>query len=428
MQLQYDPSLYIGCLVEKQHLEYLQNVSRLHNEISSKKEALSNMKKVMSEFEMYNHDTLKEKGVQVLMEDMKKCIREAQGDYMEKTVENLEKLSEISRSFVTHSMESPINWELSKLKSDLPISADTMKCDARWFKVDKNDENASKHADDVCGHIGAALAHGIGVDIAYKSKRSQEKLGSRSSICSTLVITCSCTHKNAMAISPCVFDSRKLVEAWNTQFPKKRINRRPDKKREEGKERLYLVSGATYASALVGMVTFVDESHKHSSLDNNEWQRDFEGNMKYLQALSMEREMKNSNLGEVMSMVANQTVSVHFNLYCSGIIPNLEKQELKTKVEMLSALDTENLGIEMEELLEALGQGNTTQASVLNMTTLMNAFDNYLSLATGGDTTVIGVPVNYFLRPLSKRFITELLKNENENPARTEPEDLKADV
>merc|ERR1712060_20881 len=277
----------------------------------------------------------------------------------------------------------------------------------------KKDLHASKHADDVSGHIGASLGYGalkIGAEIAHKSKRMQEELGATSSICSTLVITCSYTHKNAMTISPCVFDVHKLVEAWNTQFPKNRISRRYDEEYKEGeeKDKLFLVGGASYASALVGMVTFVDESKKRSTLDNEDWQTNFKMNMDYLKILSGAGEAKNSNLREVMNMVANQTVSVHFNLYCAGTIPHLEKQQLQTKVKMLSELETENLGVKMTELLEALGQGDTTNTSVLNITTLMNAFDNYLSLACSGDTTVIGVPVNYFLKPISKRFIYDL--------------------
>jgi len=257
---------------------------------------------------------------------------------------------------------------------------------------------------------------GFGADIAYKSKRTQEQLDTASEISHTLVITCMCTHKNAITISPCVFDKARLEEAWNTQFQDNRIDEEETKEHEGDK--LYMVSGASYASALVGMVTFVNESKKQSTLDSEIWKKNFDSNMKCMKLLKalrpkkFKKEIKGSNLQEVMNMVANQTVSVHFNLYCSGLIPHLEKQKLETKIK-LCQLDTKNFGDKMKELFAALGQGDTTKTSVLNVNTLMNAFDNYLSLASSGDTTKIGVPVNYFLKPITKSLIIDICKKEN---------------
>jgi len=97
---------------------------------------------------------------------------------------------------------------------------------------------------------------------------------------------------------------------------------------------------------------FGDESQKKSALDIADWQSSFEGNMNYVNFFDVDGKMEGSNLNEDINMVANQTVSVHFNLYYSGTIPHLEKQKLQTNVKMLCELDTENLGNKMKEVLE----------------------------------------------------------------------------
>merc|ERR1712087_1101732 len=132
-------------------------------------------------------------------------------------------LSKKAKGLVSYNVESAINWEESKINSNLPVSADTMKCDARWFNVEKNEGTAETHASEIGGHINASLSKGDfggGADIAHDSSRNQEEMASSSEVLSTLVITCMCTHKNATTISPCIFDTEKLLNAWNHAFPK----------------------------------------------------------------------------------------------------------------------------------------------------------------------------------------------------------------
>merc|ERR1719233_1595827 len=100
---------------------------------------------------------------------------------------------------------------------------------------------------------------------------------------------------------------------------------------------------------------------------------------------SAEAGVNKGNVDSVLNMLSNQTVSVHFNLYCAGCIPQLEKQQLESKVKLLSQLDTKHVQGKMTELLEALQQDKKTETSVLNQDTMMNAFDNYLNMASGGD-------------------------------------------
>jgi len=427
MKVQYDPALYLGCFIKKEHFKWLQDVSKLHHEIEAEKDCVDNMKKSLEEFEIMKYElgALEEKDAQeeldTMGKDIQKDLMDAQMNYIKTSNKNYKSIAKLAREKgqVSYGVESAIDWEKSALKS-FPVSADTMKCDAKWFNYDSQNGSASQHAEEIGGHIKASLSKGMfsgGADIAYQSSKNQQEMNSTDQVLSTLVITCMCTHKNATTISPLVLDPEKLKNAWNTAFPDS-----GDGKPEEGST-LYMVSGASYASALVGTVTFKNESKKTSSLDENETKASFEANLGISAIFSANADGHKNTVDSVMNMLANQTVSVSINLYCAGCIINLEKQQLYSQVKLLEQLDTKHLGNKMTELLQALQQGKTTETSVLNATTLMNAFDNYLSLASAGDTSAFGVPINYFLRPITKQTIDGLEKEKEKGPPVNEEEE-----
>lgn len=432
MQIQYDPNLFIGGIVQSEHIQHLGKVSKLHAEITAKKDKIDMLLKMKEELKMLKFELGQsrddEKGsggtgkvdFAKMEEQLDNSIMTAQTGYMDKAVENYTKLADLPTSIVSMSFESPIDWDKSSIRSDLPLSMDTMKCDARWFMVDSKSASSSKHSEDVSAHIKAQLSGkswSIGGEASYNAKRNQEEMGSKSKVASTLVITCMCTHKLCSTIAPCVYDVEKLVEIWNTQFPDKRLqSRNPGKMRsvyknaEEDEERLYMIRGASYASAIVGTVTFVDESEKQSSLKAESIEKSFKVQAEIKSVFysgSVSGGYSKKTEDEVMNMLSNQTVSIHFNLYVAGCIPNLKPQTYQTKTKMLQSFDNTSQMDKIKEMLEALNDGSTSEASVINAETMMHAFDNYLSMANVGDVTNLGVPVNYFVGPISKLFIVD---------------------
>jgi len=426
MQVQYDPALYLGCIVKKDHLDYVEQVSKLHAQIDHKKDKVNMLKKVKEEFEIlkFEIDFDKMERREDPVERIIERIKEAQEEYLEEAIKNYDEIFKLTKPMVSSSVESPIDWTKSKLRSDLPISADTMKCDVRWFNVDNRAGGSEKQSEDVGAHIKASLSAfgaSIGADASYDSKKDQQSLNSSKNVCSTLVLTCMCTHKNARTFAPCVFDLKKLVRAWNEMFPKDAISDQDVTKKGKTRKtenKMHMVAGASYSSAMVGTVTFKDESKKESNLDTEK--TEMKGDLKIGVAGVPEGMGPKLDVGghnntskEVMNMLSNQTISVHFNLYCAGLIPNLEKQMLKTSVKMLSSFETKdtsgNIGEKIGEILKGLGDRETSEAAVLNSTTMMNAFDNYINMSSSGDEAV-GVPTNYFLKPITKSYIIELLK------------------
>lgn len=419
MQVQYDPALFLGCIVTKKHLEYVEKVSNLHAQIDHKKDKVNMLKKVKQEFEILKYEVdFDEMETKIdPLDNINNQIKDAQKEYLDEAIKNYDQIYNLTKPMVTSSIESPVDYSKSKLRSDLPISADTMKCDVRWFNVDKKNGGAEKVTKDVGAHIKAnfsAFGMGFGADAAYSSKQDQQSENASSEVCSTLVLTCMCTHKNARKFTPCVFDLKKLVRAWNEMFPNDIISDQDDTEIGDSKNKMQIVVGASYSSAMVGLVTFKDESKKESTLDAEESEMKAKLTVGVAGAPegmgpSLDTGGHKNTSKEIMNMLANQTISVHFNLYCAGLIPNLEKQTLKTSVKMLSSLDTKKLGGKMGEILKALGDGETSEAAVLNSQTMMNAFDNYINMASSNDATV-GVPTNYFLKPITKRYIIDLLK------------------
>jgi len=439
MQVQYDPALYIGRIVEMKHMKHLMETSRLHQEIAIKKESLNYMKKLKLEFKSLSFELFDEKERKEEWAKLDKDVKKVQMEYWKTAMKNYKALAALRKEPVTHSLESPVDWEKSNYKDDLAIAADSMHCDARWFIVDDKKEGTKQQLKDIKHHLEGSLGASFNGNISSKIERTADKLHSTSSkVLSTLIISCMCTHKNASTLAPCVFDTDKLIQTWNDQFPKNRINSwnsdqmkkmYHERKGKHEKDKLHMVSGASYASAIVGMVTFMDESRKKSGLSSEQVNESMNKNMEFKNVISklikffndlnieidndMMHKYVKKGFTEIMDMHFNQTMSMQFNLYCAGFIPHLERQTLSTKVEITGPLDTQGLKRQMKEVVRELGQEKPSEMSVLNIDTMMNAFDDYILKATKGKVGVLGVPMNYFLKPISKDFIIDRWMEKN---------------
>jgi len=468
MQVQYDPALYIGCIIDKTSFKNLATVSALYAEIASKKSEINNMMRTAEEIKLITKECItsgfydEKTGISDAEKDLKeiqKIITNLKKEYLQVSVKNLQAISKIKTASVTQTIESPCDWTKTQIKTDFPISADTIKVDSSYFTFDENTQSADQHISSVMSFVDTQFSELFGSDSgsfdgSKKNRKSMSHTHQHHRVKSTLVITAMATHKNATMFAPCVFDVEKLVNCWNSCFTKewldaknpvkmKELYKKSEKSSKIEKSHLNFVSGATYGSGLVGLVTFTDDSETNSSQKMEAMAESFKSAFKvaaFFGNVTGDFGFAKQEANSLKDMMSNQTIGVHFNMYCAGLIPTIssnivefgvkefadfdpgamEKQLVQMQNMTSGSSDSVDQGADasrtanqiqslannkVEAVLSSLQNIKESQDSVLNVNTMMTAFDNYAKMAAAGN---IGVPMNYFVKPIYKSDIVEL--------------------
>jgi len=462
----YDPALSLGNIIDMDKLNELIREADLVAEIDAKKERLDNLERFKRELDMIQRN-LRQAGIRIdaqeqreRMKKMNDFFEEAQMDYFDTAFENFEKMADEGVAMVSATLESPIDWTKSQLKQDLPISADSIKLDSQYFAFDSNRQTSSTHMSAVSGFIqgsfeGRGIKASAQASAAVNSQVSSQM--QQHNVKSTLVVTCQCTHKNAILVEPLVIDIEKAINVWNETFPTDRLQGTSPRfmmneyyknftERSSGDSKskpnaLYILSGATYGSSFVGMVTFVDSSTTRSSqrIQSSAYQfkAQLEVNRWYNYMVGGGYNRTSSN--DFKSLMSDASINCHFNMYCNGLIPTIasnvvefgvkqfagfDAAEMGQKLATLSNSTTEAATIEqgasegrtqgqmgsmqaqtIESVMSGLEDMKTNQDKILNVNTMMTALENYAQMAVEGG---IGVPINYLIKPLNKKKLVLL--------------------
>ena len=122
---------------------------------------------------------------------------------------------------MSKSVQSPVDFVKTQIKSDLPLAADTMKMDAQYFSFDENKEDAGNFVQKIKMWVAASTKF-LGTETSGKaSAEAQKQVSQQTSahqLDGTLVITASCTHKNACLLAPLILDADKAIISWNELF------------------------------------------------------------------------------------------------------------------------------------------------------------------------------------------------------------------
>jgi len=239
MQVQYDPALYIGCIIEEKAFKKLHQISLWYAEIASKKAAINSMMRTAEEVKMitqecissgfYDEKTHSIADTEKQLKQIQVAIEELKNEYLKISITNLKKISKIQTNVVTKTIESPCDWTKTQIKTDFPIAADTIKVDSAYITFDENTQKADTHISSVKAFVQAQFSDIDDSGSMSASKNTQKHMSETHEhhrVKSTLVITAIATHKNATQFAPCVFDVEKLVNCWNASFPSEWLNGR----------------------------------------------------------------------------------------------------------------------------------------------------------------------------------------------------------
>lgn len=450
----YEPSLVLGNIVKQEKLDNAELIAAYQAEADAKEVTMNSLIALRTNLDMTVQE-LTNLGVETPeitaeIKELNKQISTAAAEYGKVKLETEKNIQPLraTMSMMSDDIESPLDYTKSEVKS-MGVSSDSMQLNVRYFSVDSNKERSESQASSIGGFVSEAMS-GFGQAHAMQlSKSVQKQFGMQNAnheLEGTLVISISCTHKNARIFSPLILDPDKMVAAWNKAFPDEVIDtqKSPLKLWEELEKSscnklVYVLSGATYGSSFVGMI-HVLKSDSMNTVQNMEgvaqklqtqfklggWFADLQG------GFGVEDSFANS----VKNLISSQNIQSHCSLATMGVIPSIKSNQVKMGVKQFADSDpdkemqklatlqgataTENntlessasaarTGKQMISLHNATIQSTLTGSSeiddgqngMIDINSLMTAMDDYVQKCSSGDDN-IGVPINYYLKSLDK--------------------------
>lgn len=450
----YEPSLVLGNIVKQKKLDNAELIANYQAEADAKEVTLNSLIALRTNLDMTVQE-LTNLGVETPeivaeIENLNKQISTAAADYGNAKLDAEKKIQPLRAmmSMMNDDIESPLDYTKSEVKS-MGVSSDSMQLNVRYFSADSNKERSKSQASSIGGFVSEAMS-GFGQAHAMQlSKSVQKQFGMQNAnheLEGTLVISISCTHKNARIFSPLILDPDKMVAAWNKAYTDKKIDTKKsplklweELKNSSGDEQVYILSGATYGSSFVGMV-HVLKSDSMNTVQNMEgvaqklqtqfklggWFADLQG------GFGVEDSFANS----VKNLISSQNIQSHCSLATMGVIPSIKSNQVKMGVKQFADSDpdkemqklatlqgataTENNTLEssasaartggqmislhnatIQSTLTGLAEIDDGQNGMIDINSLMTAMDDYVQKCSSGDDN-IGVPINYYLKSLDK--------------------------
>jgi len=256
-------------------------------------------------------------------------------------------------------------------------------------------------------------------------------------------------HRNVTLIEPLVLDLQKAVSIWNATVGKGDpidtndlasgpANSKPSTS-ESPSPGLSLISGAAYGSSFVGMVHILNtdsDGPAEEKIASLQEKLQLGG---WLENLSGGFGVNESTLSEVKKTLSTQQVSSHVSLITMGAIPSISSSKIDMGVNRIMQPDPEAINAvlqatnkdadtstiatgaddarqgnqllsiqntKIQTVMKGLEKIDHGSNQVMDINSLMNAFDNYIKSITDG-ATIVGSPVHFYIKKLVK---TDLIK------------------
>lgn len=455
----YDPSLILGNVVHPERLANIATIAKLQAPADAAEAELNSLIALkrstdMTIQEMMNmHIDVAELIVEAAA--IGEQIKKAALDYGIKKIA-AEKAIRPLRSFVSTvhgEIESPIDYNKSEIKK-MDLGTDTMQLNMQYFSCEQNQESSMSHASDVgsfvsqsLSYFGAHYAH----EAAVSAQRQVNTQMSNHSIAGTLVISISCTHKDARIFAPFILDVDKAVRAWNAIYPGDMIKTNSGldilitaaEKETPAEQAMYLLSGATYGSSFVGMVHILNSTRTISTQHMEAIATQMQSKLNigaWLAQHTGQFGVTSSFSDDVKNMLSTQNIQSHCSLVTMGIIPSIKANPVKMAVMGFTDFDPASQMEKLATLQGATASENNTIASaahaaktgkqmmemenatitsvlsglsaieehennIIDINSMMTAMDDYIQKCVEADNNV-GVPINYYLKPVTKSMIT----------------------
>lgn len=462
----YSPSLVLGSIVEPAVMDNLLAISAAQTPIDAAQETLNSFISMKRSLEMTVQELinmgLDPKDLVKKVEEVGTDVDKAATAYATTRLEQELKLQPLraKMQIVNAGVESPIDYNRTLIKT-LPLAADSLKLDAQFFTFDNNVENDTDTLSNIKSYVSTAtsfLGQSASFDMAKSATDQVAKQRQMHKISGTLVLTATCTHKEAQVLAPFCLDVDKAIRVWNQLFPGAKDKIRMDEStvmqvaEQEGttaEKSFNIISGSTLGSSFVGMVHVLNTQNTTTSQDDDS--RSSNLNLKGQLDLGAAIASLKGGFGvdknfakDVKNLLSTQNINSHVSLITAGYIPTIQSNEVALGVKQFANFDPSDMMTSLAKLsdftsadrtsvqqaataartkgefvalktatiesvmtsLSALDDGKN---SMLDITSMVVAFEDYVktaSAATPEDS--IGVPINFFLKPITRTQLTEM--------------------
>lgn len=455
----YDPSLTLGNIVSEEKLENLVQMSENMADADAAEDTLNSFITLknsidMTVQEMINmqidpEDVIKES------EEVNKKVKDAAIDYAKQKLAAEAKNQPLRAKIagINKDYESPIDYNKSAIKK-MPLSSDSLKMNVQYFAVDQNEQSSNTHASTIKSFVSGELQYFGSKYSAQASASAQSQVSSqlqRHTIEGTLVISITCTHKDAAVFAPFIIDVDKGIRSWNKIHTDDMIktdsitNIMEIAKESNTKDEksITLLSGATYGSSFIGMVhilntTSTTSSEKMYSLASS-MQAQFEVGGWFAKS-SGGFGVDGSFSQDIKNLLSSQNINSHCTLTTMGSIPSIKSNEITIgvkafadddgaksmaalqKIQNATAADqatvsqsasaartgSEFIALQTSKItaaLSALNDIETKNNKILDINSMMAAMDDYIDKCLQGN---LGVPINYYLKPITRSQLAQM--------------------
>lgn len=453
----YDPSLILGNIIRPERLENIEKIATLNAPVDAAETDMNSLISMKRSIDMTIQEMLDMKiDVSELVVEAKavgELIKAAALDYGIKKIA-CEKASQPLRSRIVAvhgEIESPIDYNASAIKK-LDLGSDSMQMNVQYFSFERNQQSANDYASNIGSFVSHTLDY-FGSSHAYQASSAVQKQvhsqTSTHSIEGTLVISITCTHKDARVFAPFILDVDKAVRAWNQLKPGDMIKTNAPasimataaSQETLNDPAIYVLSGSTYGSSFVGMVHVLNNSTTTSTERMESFASQMQEKLKLGAWFAQQTGgfgVESSFSSDVKNLLSTHSLNSHCSLVTMGIIPSIKSNIVKTSVmqfvesanplEQLAKLqgatasesttlasgarqamsgkqmiELENAKI--EPVITGLSKMEEQENSIINVNSMMTAMDDYITKCIAADDSV-GIPINYFLKPLTKSMIT----------------------
>ncbi|KAK4224373.1 hypothetical protein QBC38DRAFT_511797 [Podospora fimiseda] len=260
--------LVLASIVNPKALSLVKAISDAQAPVDAAQEELNSLLASRRSLDMTNTELLNlgidTKPIDDELTSLSTSISKAAGTYIEEKVKSAEPIHKARSqiSAVHAQMESPVDYVKSQIKS-MPLASDSINMDdANSFAA-----NISKYFSASVSRMGDTVAS----QMSNAASAQVSDQTSKHSIEGTLVISVSCTHKNASILAPFALNFDKAIKTWNHLMPSDQIQPTSTKNMleianalppPEGQVQPHfsIISGMTYGSSFVGIVHILNTS------------------------------------------------------------------------------------------------------------------------------------------------------------------------
>lgn len=461
MTIPYDSSLVLGNVVHPEVMKNLLDIAAAQAPVEAAQDELNSLIAMKRSLDMTTQELLNMNvdthALQDEIAEVNKEIAKSADSYaklrivQEKAIKDLK-----SKQLSVHAeVESPIDYVRTQIKK-MPLSADSIKMDAQYFSFDENSQRAQNIISSVKAFVSEStsfLGDKLSTEAATAASTQLSRQLENHNVEGTLVITASCTHKDAALLAPFIIDVDKAIRVWNSVFTSDNDKIKVSTPsalakiaEEEGTSKelaLPILSGATYGSSFVGMVHVLrSESTQtsqemasiaasmQSSFDIGCWYASEAGGFG----------VDSNFASDIKNMLSKQTVSSHVSLITMGSIPSIKSNQVKIGVKQFADFDPAKMmdklatlanstssekksvaesaaaartgkqmieiqGATVNNVMLGLAQIDDGANQMLDVNSLMTAFEDYVSKAIAGE---IGVPINYYVKNITRAQLAQM--------------------